>query len=53
MLASAGACYPNASELLIDAVSLHTSSSWARAAALAILAEEEFNKSFMLRVCAA
>ena len=52
MLKSADACYSNACDLLADATMLSASSSWPRAAAMAILAEEEFSKAFMLRICA-
>ena len=52
MRSSADACYLNASDLLTDAETLYKTSRWSRAAALAVLAEEEFSKAFMLRICA-
>lgn len=52
MLASANECYQNGCDLVADAELLHHASRWPRSAALAILAEEEFSKAFILRVCA-
>lgn len=52
MDSAALACYENGIDLLADAELLFEASRWPRAAAVAILAEEEFSKAFILRVCA-
>ncbi|MBL8448217.1 MAG: AbiV family abortive infection protein [Zoogloeaceae bacterium] len=52
LLASADYCYRNACTLVDDAELLRQASRWPTVAALAILAEEEFGKAFMLRCCA-
>ncbi len=51
MLSSADECYENGCGLLLDAETLHRASRWSTAVALAVLAEEEFSKAFILRVC--
>ena len=49
---TARAAYENGCSLINDAVTLFEVGRFPRAAALAILAEEEFSKSFMLINCA-
>lgn len=51
LLASARVAYENACSLVIDAKALFDVQRFPRAGALAILAEEEFAKSFVLCIC--
>jgi AbiV family abortive infection protein len=46
------AAYNNGCELREDAITLFYAKRYARAAALAILAEEEFSKAFIMLICA-
>jgi AbiV family abortive infection protein len=52
LLASSVAAYESACSLLSDAKILQGAGRYARAGALAILAEEEFAKSFVVCICA-
>ena len=52
MEACAHAAYINGRALRDDAILLYKATRYPRAAALAILAEEEFSKAFILRTCA-
>lgn len=52
MEASAHAAYTNGCALRDDAILLYEANRYPRSAALAILAEEEFSKAFILRTCA-
>ncbi len=52
ILASARAAYENACSLIIDAKTLFDTQRFPRAGALAILAEEEYAKAFVLCICA-
>ena len=52
LLTSAQAAYENACTLVVDAKVLRNVERFHRAGALAILAEEEFAKGFMLAICA-
>jgi AbiV family abortive infection protein len=52
LLAGARAAYENACSLVVDAKELLAAQRFPRAGALAILAEEEYAKSFVLCVCA-
>ena len=52
MIVAAEAAYENGCDIHAEATLLLASNCFARAAALAILAEEEFSKSFILRTCA-
>lgn len=45
-------CYKNATDILKDAQLLYENGRYARASALAILAEEELAKAFILNICA-
>jgi len=49
---TARAAYENGLELRQDALKLFEACRYPRAAALAILAEEEFSKAFILKICA-
>lgn len=52
LLKGARAAYENACSLISDAKTLLAAERFPRAGALAILAEEEFSKSFVLCICA-